>query len=253
MSDLKKFKRALSGLAATGLIGAVLSVSAVGQVQDRPEDSLSQDDLADMDSLFEDREGPQTFQPNAPEPLQDTFSSAPDTAFSDDEVFLEDEAQQGEGGSVPLFAPGYEEGEISDVIASEDEGDTAQDDVELLTQPAVLLRGLDKITGRSTDIGVATDAQILFGGLRVTVRACHQTPPTEPPESIAYIEIEDYGFHVEESDIESEVVDMEKRVFNGWMYASSPGINALEHPIYDIWVIRCMAEAPLLSDSESES
>jgi hypothetical protein len=250
---LTKLNLALSSLATISVIAIALSVSAIGQAQESPspDDVLTQDDLADMDSLFEAREGPQTFQPVTPDPVQDTFSDTPDTAFTDDDVFLEDEAQERDTGLVPLFAPGYEGG---DVLQSEDDSNEETDeDSELLTKPAVLLRGLDKITGRSTDIEVATDGQVLFGGLRVTVRACHQTPPTEPPESIAYIEVEDYGFHVEEGDIESEEVDQNKRVFHGWMYASSPGINALEHPIYDIWVIRCMAQAPVRSDDESES
>ena len=92
----------------------------------------------------------------------------------------------------------------------------------------------------------------MLGGLRVTVRACHQTPPTEPPESIAYVEVEDYGFVIDDPEELPEDVDMEKRVFNGWMFASSPGLNGLEHAIYDVWVIRCIDEAPVLSDADSE-
>ncbi len=153
----------------------------------------------------------------------------------------------------PLFVPGID-AEDEQVVTTEEaieESEESEDD--LIEQPAVMLRGLDKITGAATDFAIARDEQMLLGGLRVTVRACHQTPPTEPPESIAYLEVEDFGFSITEDDVKDEEIDAEKRVFNGWMYASSPGIHGLEHPIYDIWVIRCMAEAPERSETDSDS
>ncbi|MAP95918.1 MAG: hypothetical protein CMK07_13290 [Ponticaulis sp.] len=147
-----------------------------------------------------------------------------------------------------------EDAEDGEEVGSEgEESEGELPDLEYLPQPAVMLRGLDKISGRSNDLEVAVDSTILFGGLRVSVKACHQTPPTEAPESVAYIEIEDFGFELEDMDELPEGIDMEKRVFNGWMFASTPGLNALEHAIYDVWVIRCMAEAPVLSEDGSES
>ena len=122
-----------------------------------------------------------------------------------------------------------------------------------MQQPAVTLRGLDKISGRSTDFTVPVEGGALFGGLRITVRACHAAPPTEPPESIAYLEIEDFGFSIEDPSKLDPEIDEEKRVFHGWMYASSPGLHALEHPIYDVWVIRCTTEMPERASEESDS
>lgn len=167
----------------------------------------------------------------------------------------------------PIFAPDYDPADYipvdpdavddTDDEVFDDNAETGEDDTELgfdyIQQPAVILRGLDKISGRSTDIEVAVGENALFGGLRVSVKACHQTPPTEPPESIAYIEVEDYGFEIQEIETLPDQIDLEKRVFNGWMFASSPGLNGLEHAIYDVWVIRCMAEAPVRSDDPSES
>lgn len=156
-------------------------------------------------------------------------------------------------GLQPIFAPSNEavseaEGELEGDATSYEDGELSYE-----LQPAVLLRGLDKISGQATDLKVATGDKILFGGLRVTVKACYQAPPTEPPESIAYLEIEDYGFSIEDPSLLEDEIDSESRVFHGWMFASSPGQNALEHPIYDVWVINCMAEAPERSDVGSAS
>ena len=170
--------------------------------------------------------------------------------------FPEKEVDPNVSGLLPIFAP------VDGILpnpdgtfgsAEPDDPDNPVDEPEYIQQPAVLLRGLDKISGRSTDINLAVDESAMFGGLRISVKACHQTPPTEPPESIAYIEVEDYGFSSDDLKSLPEKIDKKKRVFHGWMFASSPGINGLEHPIYDVWVIRCMAEVPVLSDSESES
>lgn len=151
---------------------------------------------------------------------------------------------------IPLFIPDNKKSEIDEQEQKQDLKSRAE---ALLTREAVTLRALEKITGESTDIQVKVGEQAIFGGLRVTVRACHQTPPTDPPESIAYLEIEDYGFKLKENELKSASVNKEKRVFHGWMYATSPGLHALEHSIYDVWVIRCMAAAPDLSDSGKES
>ena len=67
-----------------------------------------------------------------------------------------------------------------------------------------------------------------FGSLLVTVRDCRKTPPTEEPESAAFLEIDD-----DPPDAEAT------RVFSGWMFASSPGLSALEHPVYDVWLLDC--------------
>jgi len=88
--------------------------------------------------------------------------------------------------------------------------------------------GLDKITGRiiSFDAGVGETVQ--FGALQVTARVCYTRPPTEATNTDAFVQ-------VDEVTLQGEV----KRVFSGWMFAASPGLHAVEHPIYDVWLTDC--------------
>ncbi len=93
---------------------------------------------------------------------------------------------------------------------------------------AATLRILDKVTARVVTVDAVLDQPVSFGALRIVVRACRKAPPEERPESTAFLEINDAraGRPIE-------------ALFRGWMFASSPGLHALEHPIYDVWVIDC--------------
>lgn len=114
------------------------------------------------------------------------------------------------------------------------------------------LRALDKITGRSTDIVVKVGEPVVYGSLRVELKTCYQAPPEEIPESAAFLRIAS-TIPVAVETMEATVAAKEAPanaaenpiLFSGWMYASSPGLNALEHPVYDIWVIRCTAPEPV--------
>lgn len=97
--------------------------------------------------------------------------------------------------------------------------------------PLAVLQGLDKITARIITFEAAIDQTIGFGTLKVTPRVCRKRPPEYPPESAAYLEI------VEERPGETPV-----QRFAGWMFASSPALNPLEHPVYDVWVVDCRAK-----------
>ena len=88
--------------------------------------------------------------------------------------------------------------------------------------------GLDKITGRIISFDAAIGETVQFGALQVTARACYTRPPTEASNTDAFVE-------VDEVTLQGEI----KRIFTGWMFASSPGLHAVEHPIYDIWVTDC--------------
>lgn len=97
----------------------------------------------------------------------------------------------------------------------------------------VVLRALDKITARITEFELAIGDELRFGTLAITARYCRTRPPIETPETFAFLEIDDLkrgGTRV--------------RAFEGWMVASSPALNALEHPVYDVWVINCKMSDP---------
>lgn len=240
----------IGGIVALCAIGAV----AVAQVNDgsRSLDPVTEDSLNSLLNEFEEQDA--IVEGDGRRNAEDIFArqtmpeEGPPGLAENGDI----EGEDSNTGLVPMFVPGPPEGEIlaDPGIAGPEDQVT---ETEFMNQPFVRLRGLDKISGDSTELYVEAGTNAIFGGLRVTVRACHQTPPTEPPESIAYLEIEDYGFKVKPEDIKGDEVEKERRVFHGWMYASSPGIHALEHPIYDIWVIRCMTELPDLSSVESES
>jgi hypothetical protein len=92
--------------------------------------------------------------------------------------------------------------------------------------------GLDKITGRTISFDAAIGETVQFGALQVTARACYTRPPTEATNTDAFVE-------VDEVTLQGEI----KRIFTGWMFASSPGLHAVEHPIYDVWLTDCAQPA----------
>jgi hypothetical protein len=102
----------------------------------------------------------------------------------------------------------------------------------ILEHRVAVLQGLDKVTARVSPVHAPLDQATQFGTLEVVVRACRETPPTEPPESAAFVEIRELP---PASDLDGAPVDL----FSGWMFASSPAVSALEHPVYDIWVVDC--------------
>jgi hypothetical protein len=108
----------------------------------------------------------------------------------------------------------------------------------------VVLRTLDKITGNSRDVSAKVGQSLNFGPLSVTVRACYQSPPEDAPEAAAFLEIRTSapvtrGLSGVSDQRREERMDEDPMVFSGWMFASTPGINALEYPTYDVWVISC--------------
>ncbi|MDP6816375.1 MAG: DUF2155 domain-containing protein [Alphaproteobacteria bacterium] len=112
-------------------------------------------------------------------------------------------------------------------------------------EPAALLRGLDKITARITTFEAPIGQEVRFGTLRIVARACRKRPPEEPPEVAVFVEIDE----VRPGE------DRRLTLFSGWMFASSPALSALEHPVYDVWTIDCSTSAAdsLLPPSEKST
>ena len=138
----------------------------------------------------------------------------------------------GSAAAVPGLPPGQRppRGPLSPADISPQPGD------EVITEPpsqkiankGALFSGLDKITGRIITFDAAIGETVQFGALQVTPRVCYTRPPTEATNTDAFIE-------VDEVTLQGDV----KRIFTGWVFAASPGLHAVEHPIYDVWLTDC--------------
>jgi hypothetical protein len=101
-------------------------------------------------------------------------------------------------------------------------------------ETVAVLQGLDKLTARVSKFDAPVDQAVRFGSLVITVKACVKRPPEEPPETAAFLDIDEV--RGTGSAVES------RRVFSGWMFASSPAISAMEDPIYDVNVLDCKSD-----------
>ncbi len=97
-----------------------------------------------------------------------------------------------------------------------------------ISHPTAVFEGLDKITGRIISFEAGIDETVQFGSLLVTPRVCYTRPPTEAPRTDGFVEVDEIT--------EKKTYD---RVFTGWMFAASPGLHGVEHPVYDIWLTDC--------------
>lgn len=91
-----------------------------------------------------------------------------------------------------------------------------------------VLQGLDKVTARVSTFTAEIGRPVRFGTLEITLRLCHNRPPDETPESAAFLVVGELRANAEP-----------RPVFSGWMFASSPALSALEHPVYDVWIKEC--------------
>jgi hypothetical protein len=103
---------------------------------------------------------------------------------------------------------------------------------EDLVFDTAILQGLDKVTGRVQKIEAPVGMTIHFGTLEIVARTCRKRPPEEQPEAAAFLDI-----------WEIKPDEPATSLFRGWMFASSPALSALEHPVYDIWVLDCVNTA----------
>lgn len=102
------------------------------------------------------------------------------------------------------------------------------DDSNKIPQPFAVFTGLDKITGRIINFDVAIDETVQFGALQVTPRVCYSRPQTVAPLTTSFVE-------VDEITLDNKI----RRIFTGWMFADSPGLHAVEHAVYDVWLVDC--------------
>ncbi len=107
-----------------------------------------------------------------------------------------------------------------------------------IANPVAVFDGLDKITGRIITFEVALNETVQFGTLQVTPRVCFSRPPTDPPRTDAFAQ-------VDEVDEQHKF----KRIFSGWMFADSPGLHGVEHPIYDVWLVDCKGGTTVIKEA----
>jgi hypothetical protein len=100
-----------------------------------------------------------------------------------------------------------------------------------------VLQALDKVTARVTTLEAPLGETVKFNTLEIIARACDKKPPEETPESTAFLDI-----------WEARTGEPMQSVFRGWMFASSPAVSAMEHPVYDVWVIDC--KNPITNESK---
>ena len=98
-----------------------------------------------------------------------------------------------------------------------------------IVSAGTILGALNKVSGKISKIKIEDNNEIYFGTLKIIVKACNKSLPEDPPENSAFIQIWD-------KKIEKEEI----KIFSGWMFSSSPSISALDHAVYDVWVIDCM-------------
>jgi hypothetical protein len=99
---------------------------------------------------------------------------------------------------------------------------------ERLENQVAIFSALDKVTATIKKLEVPLNETVQFGALKVTPRVCYSRPPTEQPKTTSFVEVD-----------EVQLDGKEKRIFSGWMFAESPGLNAVEHPVFDVWLTDC--------------
>ena len=113
---------------------------------------------------------------------------------------------------------------------------------ERITNPVAEFTGIDKITGRIITFDVYVNETVQFGALQVTPRVCYSRPDTEEPKTDSFVE-------VDEITLDRKI----RRIFTGWMFAESPGLNAVEHAVYDVWLKGCKEKSDVPPPDAAQS
>ncbi|OFW99807.1 MAG: hypothetical protein A3E78_07345 [Alphaproteobacteria bacterium RIFCSPHIGHO2_12_FULL_63_12] len=174
-------------------------------------------------------------------------------------LFAAASAQQGDPALDDLAAPAAGPSEL-DILSEGANADFPDIDAVKARKPvSVTLRALNKVTAKYSDLVINIGETAKFGGLELTPRYCDKRPPEEFPETTAFVEIVDKSAknqsdYKNAAPAEGEPAPVaetaapapasasalpEGMVFSGWMFKSSPALNGVQHPVYDVWVIDC--------------
>ncbi|WLR94000.1 DUF2155 domain-containing protein [Shinella zoogloeoides] len=111
-----------------------------------------------------------------------------------------------------------------------------------MENPVAVFSGIDKITGRITNFDVYIGETVQFGALQVTPKVCYSRDDTEAQKVTSFVE-------VDEITLDRKI----RRIFTGWMFADSPGLNAVEHAVYDVWLTECKAKSDVPPPEDGEA
>ncbi|MEK7265317.1 MAG: DUF2155 domain-containing protein [Pseudomonadota bacterium] len=176
-------------------------------------------------------------------------------------LFAAASAQQEDPALDDLAAPAAGPSEL-DILSEGVNADFPDIDAVTARKPvSVTLRGLNKVTAKYSDLVIKIGDTAKFGGLELTPRYCDKRPPEEFPETTAFVEIVDKSAKQQSdykhpSEVEPEAAPVAEAasaaaaapaarslpdgvIFSGWMFKSSPALNGVQHPVYDVWVIDC--------------
>lgn len=112
---------------------------------------------------------------------------------------------------------------------------------ERLRNKVAVFAALDKVTARISKLEVPLDQTVQFGALKVTPHSCFTRPPTEAPKTTAFVEVQ-----------EIKLDGTEQAIFNGWMFAQSPGLHAVEHPVFDVWLTDCQGAPEVAANAPGD-
>lgn len=110
--------------------------------------------------------------------------------------------------------------------------------------PTVRLRSLDKITARTLTFDAQVGSTVKFGDIYIKVQTCRKPPPVEKTEAAAFLQIWQIDKTNNAGAKKSTAQSPSHWIFSGWMFASSPALSAMDHPVYDVWVIDCLGKDP---------
>jgi hypothetical protein len=255
---MRRFRRRCVVLVVSGLVGGIVPASAqFGGIFGEPPRPPANVPSPPADDRFPDQRRPQRQQNPAPAPQQypdpappqypapspqSYPGSGPSTAPIQSQTLPPPPGEPGAGPAIP--GQRQQRGTPLPANTSPQPGDevVTAPPTQKIINPTAVFSGLDKITGRITSFDVAINETVQFGALQVTPRVCYTRPPTETPNTDAFIE-------VDEVTLQGEV----KRVFTGWMFAASPGLHGVEHPIYDVWLTDCKGGASTAPVAEAQT
>jgi hypothetical protein len=126
--------------------------------------------------------------------------------------------------ALPVRAQEQNAGDVS-----EEEALPEETEQKMIEMPVVKLRSLDKVTARTKTFEANVGSTIKFGPLYIKTQSCRKSSPLEKPEAASFLQVWEVN-HEEEA----------QWIFSGWMFASSPGLSSMDHPIYDVWVLDCL-------------